>query len=938
MRHFQIKPLILGVLLPFLFYGASRFVVTHLQSLRYPYILTSVIIVLFFILGVLGVFLLRSVFKGLHSPKVARIWESIGLSIILLLSLLIWKIPFFKKVSEVFLYRIEYFVQAAPVIRVAFTDLILLFILLAIPSFLLGSIVLFEIRLFTKNRTSIPLFLMGATIACLAIIIFLPRHTYQVSQDLPRIYLKRDGRVIADNALSYLATERLKVSLPVVMVGPPEKILFIGLGTGTALATAEGIRSIESIICVEPERGILNAACRFLPLKRDDFKKDKRLEIIRQRADKYLLSQKKKYDLVIVNDARFSTRRNLRLLRDFLNKGGLVVSTVSLDSGNIKKLKDELAIYRSLFSNSSVWMAHSSLSKRLLVLSSDERKRFDFFSARKRFLNAGVSPMLISVNINNTFDLFNTLIFSQSGLNSYLNRNKDLGLQGECSPFLERFFLPSKEERVRFWRNNIIDIVKNRTSPLEILSGPGYDNNVKERINRYFNASIHTIFGQIYKEINGSFGLGELEFRRALGINPFDADAAYAVGAFDRLANIMVNAHPECSKATGEIIKGGLLLEKGEFGAALDKLTRALSQEPANELGHLYLGHYYRTVGNFDKALAEYKTIIAVNPHFSIPPLQPAITRDISTHRAFQMAVRGTYYWEHNRRQEFLSTVKEILRLNYEIEKLFPPEIMDSPIFKKNIERIKESLGPPSRAEVVQEILEGLHTMLGHNYWLTARYEEAAGQFELALSLARRGEHLENLYSNLGNCFAEMGDVKKARRYYDKALEINPNISHINRYIRSDTLETEVSKNPDDAHLLNKLGLAYKDIFDYGKAINCFEKALKVDPEFQEAVFNYQETVFQRVLSLNPDDFYILNALGVFYWDSEKPEKAISSFMRALKITPAYAPAHFNLAMAYQAAGMNKEATDHYRKALKLNPEMKEAKKRLEKIILKGRN
>lgn len=36
--------------------------------------------------------------------------------------------------------------------------------------------------------------------------------------------------------------------------------------------------------------------------------------------------------------------------------------------------------------------------------------------------------------------------------------------------------------------------------------------------------------------------------------------------------------------------------------------------------------------------------------------------------------------------------------------------------------------------------------------------------------------------------------------------------------------------------------------------------------------------------------------------------------------------------------GMNKEEADHYRKALKLNPETKEAKERLEELLFRGKD
>ncbi|MDP2928779.1 MAG: tetratricopeptide repeat protein, partial [Candidatus Omnitrophota bacterium] len=139
-------------------------------------------------------------------------------------------------------------------------------------------------------------------------------------------------------------------------------------------------------------------------------------------------------------------------------------------------------------------------------------------------------------------------------------------------------------------------------------------------------------------------------------------------------------------------------------------------------------------------------------------------------------------------------------------------------------------------------------------------------------------------------------------------------------------------KYPENAALSLELAQSYKDIFDLGKNVHYLEKALALDKNSKEIKFKYDEAVLQRMLSLNPDDSYGHNALGVLYWSNNEPYKAIQSFMISLDINPYFADAHFNLAMAYKAAGIKKKAVYHLKKALKLKPDMTIARQELDKI------
>ena len=79
------------------------------------------------------------------------------------------------------------------------------------------------------------------------------------------------------------------------------------------------------------------------------------------------------------------------------------------------------------------------------------------------------------------------------------------------------------------------------------------------------------------------------------------------------------------------------------------------------------------------------------------------------------------------------------------------------------------------------------------------------------------------------------------------------------------------------------------------------------------------QRVFSDVHQLLPNDELVLHYLGVIALQRREFEKAIDHFQRALKILPTYADAHNNLAAVYVETGRLNEALPHLEMAARLN-------------------
>ncbi len=142
-----------------------------------------------------------------------------------------------------------------------------------------------------------------------------------------------------------------------------------------------------------------------------------------------------------------------------------------------------------------------------------------------------------------------------------------------------------------------------------------------------------------------------------------------------------------------------------------------------------------------------------------------------------------------------------------------------------------------------------------------------------------------------------------------------------------------IRKNPQDDRAYNDLGNAYYSNGQYEKAIEQYQKAIKVKPEWvyysnigdsYRALREWEEAIkhYQKALEINPNDDWSHNALGIAFYSKPIPEydKAVEHYTKAILIKPT-AVYYVNLGDAYMATGNSGEAIDYYNEASALEPE-----------------
>ena len=244
------------------------------------------------------------------------------------------------------------------------------------------------------------------------------------------------------------------------------------------------------------------------------------------------------------------------------------------------------------------------------------------------------------------------------------------------------------------------------------------------------------------------------------------------------------------------------------------------------------------------------------------------------------------------------------------------------------------------------------HNNLGAALFYQGKVEEAIDHYYQAIQI--RPDY-DRAYFNLGNAFAELGNIDTARRYYAKAPSFEPAEAH-NNLGRALAIQGKIEDaianylealalKPDLAEAHNNLGDALARQGEFAEAIDSFSRALALDPKMAETHDNLGRALarqgriaeaiehFSRALALKPDFAEVHCHLGNTLARLGKLDEAVAQYTEALALKPDLAEAHNNLGAVLARQGKLKEAAAHFSEALRLAPDYAQARKNLNLAI-----
>jgi predicted O-linked N-acetylglucosamine transferase (SPINDLY family) len=213
-------------------------------------------------------------------------------------------------------------------------------------------------------------------------------------------------------------------------------------------------------------------------------------------------------------------------------------------------------------------------------------------------------------------------------------------------------------------------------------------------------------------------------------------------------------------------------------------------------------------------------------------------------------------------------------------------------------------------------------------------------------------QELINLY-NQGQFEKVLEKVKPLISLFPKAINLH-NIhgasnAALQRYDAAiDSYNQAIKIKPDYAEAYNNLGIALKDTGDFNAAIDSYKRAIKIKPDYADAYYNMGNALkgkgefnaaidsYKQAIKIKPDYAEAYYNMGIALQDKGELDASIDSHKQAIKIKPDYAEAHNNMGAALTEKGELDAAIDSYKQAIKIKPDYAEAYYNMG-IALKGK-
>jgi tetratricopeptide (TPR) repeat protein len=195
---------------------------------------------------------------------------------------------------------------------------------------------------------------------------------------------------------------------------------------------------------------------------------------------------------------------------------------------------------------------------------------------------------------------------------------------------------------------------------------------------------------------------------------------------------------------------------------------------------------------------------------------------------------------------------------------------------------------------------------LCYDYVEARQYDEAIEQCTKQYDNAQTNRNRAIILNNRGNAYYYKGQYDRAIEDYNNAIELNPNYTHA-YYNR---------------------GLAYYQKVQYDRAIEDYNNAIELNPNYTHAYNNRGNAYYQKVqydraiedydkaIELNPNYTYAYNNRGNAYYGKGQYDRAIEDCNKVIQFDPNDASAYYNIACLYSVQNNTAEACQWLKKAV----------------------
>ncbi len=385
------------------------------------------------------------------------------------------------------------------------------------------------------------------------------------------------------------------------------------------------------------------------------------------------------------------------------------------------------------------------------------------------------------------------------------------------------------------------------------------------------------------------------------------------LGSFSGLHGHMVKFYyaRSCRKFAEELI------EKGKFNLAIEYLNRAVKINPASPELLSFLASYYVSQGQYKSAAEQFETLSNIDPINENAELRSAIADYLA----------GRYEKSIGKLKKLVHRFPSNFTINYYLG-----------TFLSGQEDYNQAIIYLTKASQLRPEDPQVHLKLGLAHGIAGHIPQAVYHISKAHKL------------DPANNWILMHLVLAVKHAKHLGLDVEVEIEKIDNLRVSST--PNIEKLAELISQESEFVTAFLDLPETGIDEDIFSsllrvilKALEKHPEYADLHYHCS-CVYQRLnkfdeaieetekaLELNPRYLNALIQLARLYSKTNKEAQAIDRLKTAITLGANYPDIHYMLGNLYRRSGKVEDAKLHYERALKLNPEYKEAKKALEALV-----
>jgi tetratricopeptide (TPR) repeat protein len=256
--------------------------------------------------------------------------------------------------------------------------------------------------------------------------------------------------------------------------------------------------------------------------------------------------------------------------------------------------------------------------------------------------------------------------------------------------------------------------------------------------------------------------------------------------------------------------------------------------------------------------------------------------------------------------------------------------------------RLDEAVAACELALKIEPNLSTACHTLGKVMQVRGEIEQAKQWYERAIE---HNPNLPEVYANLGSLYSQGKQWSKAIANCEKAISLAPKFAAAYRQLAR--IWTQLEKREEaadwwyqafniepnwataDEHVT--LGNSFVELGKFDRAIECYSRAIKLNPKLATAYHNLGEMLvgekrwdeaianYRQAIAINPNFFESYHSLGRTWAERGEFDRAIACYRKSLDINPNYARAYLSLGNIFMQKREFDAAIKCYRQTLEIN-------------------